>query len=90
MLKRFADDEMSVAELSQPFEMSKSAVTKHPKVLEKAGLLNRTVSGRVHHCRMDAAPLEAASKWMTFYKAFWNDKFDALDSYLIDNPIKGE
>ncbi|MBL4795305.1 MAG: winged helix-turn-helix transcriptional regulator [Pseudomonadales bacterium] len=85
MLKRLADDEMSVAELSLPFKLSKSAVTKHLKVLEKAGLLNRTINGRVHHCRMDATPLETASEWMTFYKAFWNDKFDALDSYLADS-----
>ena len=82
MLLRLAKEEMSVADLSKPFGMTKSAITKHLKVLENAGLLGRTIEGRVHRCRLEAKPLAAISEWITFYEKFWNNKFDALDAYL--------
>ena len=85
MLLRLADKEHSIADLSAPFDISKSAVTKHIKVLEKAGLLMRTIKGRVHHCRLAVDPLHAASDWMAFYQDFWHNKLDALDSYLTSN-----
>lgn len=88
MLQRLGNKEMSVAELSRPFDMTKSAVTKHVKVLENAGLLRRTIDGRTHLCRFDAKPLKQASEWMRFYEAFWNEKFDALNSYLIHGQKK--
>lgn len=84
MLLRLAKEEMSVADLSKPFDMTKSAITKHLKVLENAGLLGRTVEGRVHRCRLEPKPLAAVSEWITFYEKFWNNKLDALDSYLIE------
>lgn len=82
MLKRLAEQEQSIAELSAPFGISKSAVTKHIKVLENAGLLKRTIDGRIHHCKLQAEPLNVATDWMKFYQKFWNKKLDALDSYL--------
>jgi DNA-binding transcriptional ArsR family regulator len=82
MLLKLADKELSIADLSAPFDISKSAVTKHIKVLEKAGLLRRTINGRVHHCRLAVDPLHAASDWMAFYQKFWHNKLDALDSYF--------
>ncbi len=82
MLTRLGTEEMSVAELSKPFDMTKSAITKHVKVLEKTGLLKRTIDGRVHYCRLDAKPLKQVSEWMRFYQKFWDEKFDALDQYL--------
>jgi len=85
MLLRLAESEMSVADLSRPFDMTKSAITKHLKVLENAGLLGRTVEGRVHRCRLKAKPLAAVSEWVTFYERFWNNKLDALDVYLSEN-----
>jgi len=85
MLLRLTKEEMSVADLSRPFDLSKSAITKHLKVLENAGLLGRTVEGRVHRCRLEPEPLSAASKWLTFYEKFWNKKLDALDNYLSGN-----
>jgi DNA-binding transcriptional ArsR family regulator len=88
MLVKLADKEHSIADLSAPFDISKSAVTKHIKVLEKAGLLRRTIDGRVHHCRLQAEPLDAASDWMAFYQKFWNTKLDALDSYLSKDKDK--
>ena len=86
MLLKLADTEQSIASLSSPFDISKSAVTKHIKVLEKAGLLKRTIDGRVHHCQLTVEPLHAASDWMAFYQQFWHNKLDALDSYLTTNP----
>jgi len=88
MLLKLADKEQSVADLSAPFDISKSAVTKHVKVLENAGLLRRTISGRVHHCRLAVDPLHAASDWMAFYQKFWHNKLDALESYLVTEKDK--
>ena len=68
--------------LSDP---TRRAVTKHVKVLEKAGLLRRTIDGRTHHCRLAVDPLHAASDWMAFYQKFWHTKLDALDSYLLSS-----
>ena len=88
MLQRLVDGEMSVAELSEPFEMTKSAITKHVKVLENAGLLRRTIDGRTHYCRFSAEPIKQASDWMKFYEAFWNNKLDALDDFLTKGGTK--
>ena len=82
MLLRLTEGEMSVMELAAPFAVSKPAITKHLKVLEKAGLLRRQVVGRVHRCRLVAQPLNAAAEWIAFYERYWNTKFDALDRYL--------
>ncbi|UGA56619.1 ArsR/SmtB family transcription factor [Vibrio sp. VB16] len=82
MLIRLGQNEMSIADLSMPFNITKSAITKHVKVLENAGLLKRTIDGRVHHCRFDPEPLKQASDWMKFYERFWNSKFNALDVFL--------
>lgn len=82
MLKRLAREEMSVADLAEPFHVSKSAITKHIRVLENAGLLNRTIEGRVHRCSLSPEPLVAVSDWVQFYEQFWHKKLDALDAYL--------
>lgn len=82
MLSRLATKQMSVAELSEPFAMSKPAITKHLKVLEQAGLIQRHIDGRIHRCELQAAPLNAASQWLQFYEKFWNNKFDQLDAFL--------
>ena len=84
MLERLANEEMSVADLSRPFNMTKSAITKHLKVLESSNLLSRTIDGRVHRCRLEAKPLAAVSEWVSFYEQFWNNKLDALDAYLAE------
>ncbi|WP_370978450.1 ArsR/SmtB family transcription factor [Agaribacterium sp. ZY112] len=82
MLKRLGDKEMPVAELAEPFDMTKSAITKHVKVLENAKLLQRSIHGRTHYCKFNPEPLDHASQWMRFYKVFWNKKLDALDDFL--------
>lgn len=89
MLSRLINEDMSVADLSQPFAMTKPAITKHLKVLEKAGLLSRTIEGRVHRCRIKPEPLKAVSQWVSFYEQFWNKKLDALDSYLNETTPNG-
>jgi DNA-binding transcriptional ArsR family regulator len=88
MLQRLAEGEMSVMELAAPFDMTKPAVTKHLKVLEKAGLLQRQIIGRTHRCRLMPQPLGEAAGWIAFYEKFWNMKFDALDKYLNDTSKK--
>ncbi len=82
ILLRLTDEEMSVADLSKPFNITKSAITKHLKVLENSGLLSRTIEGRVHRCRLEPKPLAVVSEWLSFYEGFWNNKLDALDAYL--------
>ncbi len=77
---------MSVSELAQPFKLSKPAISKHIKVLENAGLLQRRVDGRVHRCRLSPKPLSAAAQWIAFYEPFWQTKLDALGEHLKRNP----
>lgn len=78
MLRRLAGGELTVGELAEPLAMSLAAASKHVQVLERAGLLHRTVAGRRHVCRLRAAPLAQAEAWLRWYEPFWNDRLDAL------------
>jgi len=82
ILKRLADGELSISELAQTYDMSLVAVSKHIKVLEKAGLLASTKEGRVHRCVMRFEPLAAASEQISFYMQFWNQQLEGLDQYV--------
>jgi DNA-binding transcriptional ArsR family regulator len=82
MLKALAGGEQTVGELAEPFEISLAAASKHIQVLERAGLVTRTVIGREHRCRLNADPLEEAHGWFTFYEKFWSDRLDALERAL--------
>ena len=82
MLRRLAGREQTVGELADPFRMSLAAASKHVKTLERAGLVRRTVEGRTHRCRLDAAPLAEAQEWIRFYERFWGERLDALESLL--------
>jgi DNA-binding transcriptional ArsR family regulator len=82
MLRRLATGERSIGELAAPFSMSFAAASKHVKVLESAGLVRRRVQGRSHFCRLDPAPLAAATEWLRFYEDFWTGRLDALDAAL--------
>ena len=88
MLQRLSKGEMSVMELAEPFAMSKPAITKHLKVLEKAGLLTKQKMGRIHRCRLAPQPLGKAMEWIHFYEQFWNKRFAALDKYFSDTTHK--
>lgn len=82
MLRQLADGEQSISKLSIPFKMSFEGASKHVRALEAAGLVQRTVVGRTHVCRLRPAPLAAADEWLRFYEHFWNQQLDALDALL--------
>jgi DNA-binding transcriptional ArsR family regulator len=84
ILARLSQGETNVSELAKPFlkEMSLPAVTKHLKVLEKAGLITRTREAQWRPCQLNGAPLKDASNWMEPYRIFWEASFDRLDDYL--------
>ncbi|HLW73980.1 MAG TPA: metalloregulator ArsR/SmtB family transcription factor [Gammaproteobacteria bacterium] len=82
ILARLATGETSVTELAAPFEISKPAVTKHLKVLEKAGLISRGRHAQWRPCRLKAAPLKDVSNWVEQYRRHWEERLDRLDEYL--------
>lgn len=82
MLARLARGPATVGELGRPYSMTKGAVSKHVKVLERAGLLTRDVQGRIHRCEIEPVALEVAEAWVDFVRAHWNARFDALADYL--------
>ena len=99
MLARLAKGEASVNELAAPFAMSLPAVSKHIKVLEKAGLVTKGRDAQWRPCRIDAEQLKVAMDWIGQYKQFWENRLDRLDTYLLTlqqnpdhdiNPTKGE
>jgi len=89
MLGRLVDADSSVGELAAPLATSLAAASKHVKVLEQAGLLRRTVSGRTHLCRLEPAPLVAATAWLRAYERHWNERLDALEA-VVTNPTEEE
>ena len=82
ILARLAMGETTVLELAEPFEMSLPAVSKHLKVLERAGLIERSRDAQKRPCRLRAEPLRVASDWIEQYRQFWEESFDRLDEYL--------
>ena len=86
MLGRLAGHDLTVGELAEPLAMSLAAASKHIKVLERAGLVQRTVDGRRHVCRLDAAPLASASQWLRFYERYWTERLDALEELFRTEP----
>ena len=82
ILARLALGETSVTELAKPFEMSMPAVSKHLKVLERAGLIARGREAQWRPCRLDAGPLKEAASWIEEYRRFWAPHLDALERYL--------
>jgi DNA-binding transcriptional ArsR family regulator len=79
MLQRLVDEALSVTELAEPLDMSLAAASKHIQVLERAGLVQRTVEGRTHTCRLNAGPLHTGMEWLRHYERFWTERVDALD-----------
>jgi DNA-binding transcriptional ArsR family regulator len=82
ILARLASGEASVTELAEPFEMSMPAVSKHLKVLERAGLIGRGRDAQWRPCRLEAGPLKDVATWVERYRRFWEQSFDRLDDYL--------
>jgi DNA-binding transcriptional ArsR family regulator len=82
ILARLASGETSVTELAEPFEMSLPAVTKHLKVLQRAGLITRSRDAQWRPCRLEAKPLKRAADWVEQYRRFWEQNLDNLEAYL--------
>lgn len=82
ILARLASGEASVTELAEPFRMSMPAVSKHLKVLEKAGLITRGREAQWRPCRITPDPLRDVADWVEHYRKFWSESFDRLDDYL--------
>jgi len=89
ILARLSTGEATVGELAEPFAMSLPAVSKHLKVLERAGLITRRRKAQWRPCRIEAGPLKDAAQWLEHYRRFWDESFDRLDEYL-DELQSGE
>jgi DNA-binding transcriptional ArsR family regulator len=79
-----AEGEANVGSLAERFPLSLNGVSKHVKVLERAGLVERTVQGREHRLRLNPAPLREASVWLDHYRTFWDARLGALEAFLLD------
>ena len=88
ILDILADGETNVGGLAERFPISLNGVSKHVKVLEQAGLVQRTVQGREHRLRLNAKPLQDASAWLEHYRTFWDSRLTALEEFLLkpQNP----
>ena len=84
ILARLVSGEASVTELAAPFQMSLPAVSKHLKVLERAGLVARSREAQWRRCRLEAGPLKDAADWLDHYRRFWEQSLDRLEDYLDD------
>ena len=90
MLRSLAVERCSVGALAAPHRMSLAAASKHVKVLERARLVRRQVTGRTHVCSLAPEALADADAWLAFYRRFWGGRFDALESLLTAEAAKGD
>lgn len=90
ILARLALGEATVNELAAPFEMSLPAISKHLKVLERAGLITRGREAQWRPCRLEAGPLKEVVGWLEHYRRFWDDSFDRMADYLKEIQTKGD
>lgn len=86
ILERLSRGEATVGELARPFDISRPAISKHLRVLERAGLVDRRVEGRESRCRLSARPMRDAAEWVERYRSFWEDQLDRFARYLEDDP----
>ena len=85
ILTRLADSPATVGELARPFDVSRPAISKHLRVLERASLVRRHRDGRLSRCGLDAGPLRAAADWVERYREYWEGQLDSLSRYLEEN-----
>ena len=88
ILARLAQGSTTIGELAAPFEMSKPAISKHMKILENAGLIERAITGRQHQCTLTTAGMKTAEDWLNFHRKFWESRFDALSDLLQKEEAK--
>ncbi len=89
IVARLAAGSRTVGELSRPFAISLAAVSKHLKVLERAGLVRREVRGREHTLSLDPAKLSEAAAWLHYHERFWRESLDGLEAFLAQHPDSG-
>jgi DNA-binding transcriptional ArsR family regulator len=82
LLQRLSRGAARVTDLASPFDISLAAVSRHLSVLERAGLIDRSINGRVHSCALDASPMASAEEWLSAYNEFWNDRLDRLAEFV--------
>ncbi|MQA91108.1 MAG: metalloregulator ArsR/SmtB family transcription factor [Gemmatimonas sp.] len=82
ILERLAHGEASVGEIAGPFHVSRPAISKHLRVLERAGLVRRAHEGRMSRCELEASPMREAADWVERYRVFWEGRLDALQRYV--------
>lgn len=82
LLNRLRGGSLKVTQLAEPFDVSLNAISKHLRVLERAGLIRREIRGREHHCFLEPARLREVAEWTATYRLFWEEGLDALDTYL--------
>jgi DNA-binding transcriptional ArsR family regulator len=90
ILARLASGETSVLKLAEPFDISLPAVSKHLKVLERAGLIERSREAQWRPCRLRASPLKDIAQWVEYYRRHWEESFDRLETYLKDLQRKNK
>lgn len=87
MLRHLSENgSATMSELAEPFAISQPGASKHVRVLERAGLVNREVDGRLHHCRLDSGPLDTANSWLRETRTFWEAQLDALAEHFTEDP----
>jgi DNA-binding transcriptional ArsR family regulator len=84
ILARLAEGDANVSELSRPFDISQPAISRHLKVLERAGLISRGRAAQSRPCHLEAGRLKEATDWIALYRAFWEQSFDRLDELLVE------
>jgi DNA-binding transcriptional ArsR family regulator len=93
ILARLATGEATVSELAEPFGITQPSISKHLKVLERAGLITRSRAAQTRPCRLEAAPLKEIANWVELYRNLWEQRFDRLGTYLESTkstPTKGK
>jgi DNA-binding transcriptional ArsR family regulator len=90
ILARLAKGEATVNELAAPFDLAQPSISKHLKVLERAGLISRGRAAQTRPCRLETAPLQKAAEWIEAYRHLWEDSFDRLDAHLKAQSAKAK
>lgn len=90
MIARLSRGSATIGELGRPFSITKPAVTKHIKLLERAGLVRRRKHGRIHRCTLETKPMQQAQDWIERYRKFWQQSLDGLARFLDETKPEGE
>lgn len=90
ILARLAESDARVTELASAFPISLNSTSKHIRILERAGLVTRTVQGREHVLSLNAAPMAKAAEWMEFYRRFWDSRLAALEDFVLEKRNKNK